>query len=420
MISWIFYYNLILQSFIASVIVIYGLDDHYMIKRAGDTARFYGWLAIQYTMIAMPLGMLLTTYAFGYKSNIRLFKNYLTTNLSGQLSVKDSYVRMILYGLSLLSILSVIYVLASLNTIPIIGVVKGLGKEVLAMQRTSAAREFGGIVYVRNIFALGLTPILTYISFSYWKMTKNKMDFVWFLFLFLASFFILTYSIAKGPFITFLFGFIFLNVLVNGKIKKSTLIIFFGFAFLLLVLLYIFVAKVVDPKILFSFNTGIGGRILLTQSQGTFLSFEVFPKMVDHIGFHSVSNFLNQIFGIVTHERSARVLAEIYNPMGIEAGTTGVINSLFVAEGWANFGIVGVILSPLYVGAIIQSLFMSLISMRKTPLTVGLMTYFSYKSSVTGGLNDYFFSAKSIFLVLTCVAVYFVSLFFKKINTRIS
>ena len=65
LVSWIFYFQLIAQSYIASVLVINGLDNHYVINRVSDDAKFYGWLAVQYTMIALPLGKLGAVYLNG-------------------------------------------------------------------------------------------------------------------------------------------------------------------------------------------------------------------------------------------------------------------------------------------------------------------------------------------------------------------
>src|SRR6056297_1674105 len=76
MISWIFYFQLLAQSLIGSVLAVNGWDDHYILGRVQPQARLYGWMAVQYTMIAMPLGMLLVLYHNGLRSNRRLFERY--------------------------------------------------------------------------------------------------------------------------------------------------------------------------------------------------------------------------------------------------------------------------------------------------------------------------------------------------------
>ena len=210
MISWIFFYNLILESFIASILVVNNIDNHYLISKiSNEDSRIYGWLAVQYTMIMMPLGMLFVVKLFGYKNNNRIFQRYVHSPIKPLLSIRDSYIRYPFYVLSIVSVLSVLYVMSSLKTIPIKSIIQGLGPEELASLRQEASRGFTGNTYIKNIFALGLTPILSYVAYSYYKMTRTNKDLVVFIVLFICSFFILTYDLEKAPSIQYLMGFIF-------------------------------------------------------------------------------------------------------------------------------------------------------------------------------------------------------------------
>jgi len=409
MISWIFYYNLILQSFIASILVINNIDYHYMINKiSNEDSRFYGWLAVQYTMIMMPLGMLFVVMLFGYKNNRAIFQKYVHAPIIPLLSPKDNYIKYSLYIFYTISILSVLYVMITLKTIPLSGIFQGLGQETLNILRQDASRNFPGNLYIKNIFALGLTPILSYIAFSYYKMTKNKIDLYWFILLFIASFMILTYNIAKAPFIQYLLGFIFLNILINGRIQRKTLIILSIIILGLLVTVYLLLAgsSGISFTHLFHYNTGILGRIILSQAAGTYLNFDLFPHIYDHIGFNSVSHFLSNLFGLEYSERSSRLIMMHIYPQRVANGTIGVANSLFIGEAWANFGLIGVLLAPFYVGMLIQSIYMFFLSTPKTPLFLGLFTFFSYKGSVTGGFNDYIYNMSYITLVFIFLWIY--------------
>ena len=60
MMSVIFYYYFVLQNAIGAVLVINGVDNHYMIDMLQyQSSRSYGYWAILYTMIMFPIGMLL-------------------------------------------------------------------------------------------------------------------------------------------------------------------------------------------------------------------------------------------------------------------------------------------------------------------------------------------------------------------------
>lgn len=400
MISWIFYYSLIGQTFIASILVILKLDEHYVISRVSDDARLYGWLVVQYTMVALPLGMILGQMMFGLKSNKKIFQSYINLPISGSVSEGDSSIKIVLYFLSFLSISSVAYTLMLLPTNPLFAAFSGFDALALAGLRQEASREFAGNVYVRNIFAIGLTPVMTYIAYSYWKKDRKLLDGAWFILMFIAAFFILTYDLSKSPFVIFLVGFLFLNVVVNGGVSARVFNYFIVVAFVLIVGAYYLVMDVMDVmdfSVLFSFRTGIGGRVFFGQAAGTYFAFEHFPRTENFIGFGSLSSFLSGVNGGYS-ERMARILMTIFNPEAVENGLAGVMNTLFMAEAWANFGLVGVILAPFYVGLVVQALFTYFLKSKKTPIKLGLLANCSLGIPIMGGFNDFIYNPGALLI----------------------
>lgn len=404
MVSWIFYFELIAQSFIASVLVINGWDNHYIIGRVQYEARLHGWMAVQYTMIAMPLGMILAVHLNGLKTNRSLFQRYISQPMCTAVSARDSYIRLPLYTLSVASLLSVVYTFYSLGEIPLLTAIAGGDAFSLAVARVDASLGFSGNVYVRNLLGITLTPILALVAFGYFRQTGSLRDRVWFYAMLAASFLILTYDLSKAPIVFFALSFLFFRVLVDGSVSKFVIYAFGCVALLILVASYWLVGKVADPAVLFSYNTGIGGRILLSQSAGTYFAFEHFPATHEFIGLSSLSSFLSEALGLPRSERAARIMMMIFNPAGFEEGSVAVMNSLFIAEAWANFGLVGVLVAPIYVGMFIQALFLFFLRSRKTPVLVGVFAYLSLRLPVTGGFNDFIYApglANIAFLVIT-------------------
>ena len=199
MISWNYYYQLVLQSFIASILVVYEIDNHYLISKIhNDDVRFQGWLAIQYTMVAMPVGMILTLFLFGKKKKKKNFKNYINSPLVGVITKNDVLIKQMLYLLSLICVLSVGYTYAYLTANPFIAILK-MSADQLALLRIINGRNFSGNEYIRNIFAIGLTPILSYIAYGYVKLQNKKVDKYWLIILIIASVLILFYDLQKSP-----------------------------------------------------------------------------------------------------------------------------------------------------------------------------------------------------------------------------
>lgn len=418
MISWIFYFELIMQSFVASVLVIHGWDNHYVISQVGAEARFRGWLAVQYTMIAMPLGMLLVVYLSGRTSNAALFQRYLSRPIDSMLSRRDSFVRFPLYALSLVSLLSVAYTFAAIGSVPLASVIAGGDALTLAITRVDASMGFSGNVYVRNFFAYMLAPILAYVSYGYYRQTRSLRDRLWFYAMLAGAFFILTYDLSKAPIVLFALGFLFFHVLADGGVSRKLFLLFGALAMVLLVAGYAFIGKVTDPLALFSYNSGIGGRILLSQAAGTYYAFEHFPASREFIGISSLSGLLNDVFGVESSARSSRIIMTIFNPAGVEEGSAAVMNSLFIAEAWANFGLLGVLIAPVYVGVFVQAVFMFFLNARKTPIVLGLFAYFSFKMPVTGGFNDFIYAPGLMTIAFMFVTIYLVAVMLKVISRK--
>lgn len=413
MISWIFFFELLAQSFVASVLVVNGLDDHYMINRIQGEARFQGWLAVQYTMIAMPMGMLLAVRLNGLRNNRGLFRHYIAQPIAPALSRRDSFVRYPLYALSGIALLAVLYTFYALGDIPLLSAIAGGDAVSLAISRVDASLGFQGNVYVRNLLGLLLTPILAYISFGYLKQTGALRDRIWFLTMLGASCLILTYDLSKAPIVIFALGFLMFRVLSDGRVSRTVFYAFGAMALLILLASYWFIGKVTDPSVLFAYNRGIGGRILLSQAAGTYFAFEHFPDTQPFIGFASLSTFISNAAGLEHSDRAARIMMTIFNPAGVEAGKAAVMNSLFIAEAWANFGLIGVLLAPIYVGVFIQTIFLFFLRSKKTPVLLGVFAYLSLRMPVTGGFNDFIYAPSLVNIVFVLISVYLVAVVLK-------
>ena len=410
MISWIFYFELVAQSFIGSVLAVKGWDGHYIVGRVQPQARLYGWMAVQYTMIAMPLGMLLVLYLNGLRSNRLLFQRYTSQPMCSAVSPKDSYIRLPLYALSSISVLAVLYTFYSLGGVPLLSAIAGGDPLSLAITRVEASLGFDGNVYVRNLFGILLTPILAFISYGYCKQTGSLRDRIWFYTMLVTSFFILTYDLSKAPVIVFALGFLFFRVFSGDRVSRSMLLIFGGLALSILLISYWLIMRETGLAVLFAYNSGIGGRILLSQIAGTFFAFEHFPASHGFIGFTSMSSYLSDALGYADSDRAAILMAKIFNPAGGESGSLAVMNSLFIAEAWANFGLVGVLIAPFYVGIFIQVLFLFFLRSKKTPVLIGVYAYFSLRLPVTGGFNDFIYSPGLATIAFLVVTIYLVAI----------
>ena len=126
MISYIFYFHFFAMSFLGSILIVNHIDNHYLInKLAYDSSRFYGWLAIMYSMIAVPCGMMIAGIFFKNHDMKKLTDSYAKRKVEPLMSKKDSYLKVFVVFLSVISVFAVMYTFKSIGTVPILSLVRG-------------------------------------------------------------------------------------------------------------------------------------------------------------------------------------------------------------------------------------------------------------------------------------------------------
>ena len=88
---------------------------------------------------------------------------------------KDRAAFFVVFMASLLCVGAVVYtfkVIGNANN-PILNLIRGTDPETLARLRTAAGQRFQGSILFRNIFAITLTPVVSYIALAYTVKTKK-------------------------------------------------------------------------------------------------------------------------------------------------------------------------------------------------------------------------------------------------------
>lgn len=412
MISYVFYYNLILQTFIGAVLVGLKADgNHYVISRVSNDARLYGWLAVNYMMIAMPVGMLISKALFSNKLSMRKRLLHYTSSDIDLSFIGYKALKYSIWFFTIISTIACIYVFYIIGYFPLTKVFD-VSSLLASELRINAGREFSGNVYIRNFFALLMMPILSYAWFYYFLRNRSALDLIVFLMTFFFSLSILYYDFSKSPILTYILSFAFAYYYGKGKVNKKFAILAVSVVILLTFLLYSFMGLTADGFL--NYNSGPIGRVIIGQVSGLFLMFNIFPEDYNFIGLASISGFLNDLFNIEGLERAARTTMIAFNPRGVEAGTAGVMNSIYIAEAWANFGIIGVILSPIWVGFVIQTLYIYFLKSPKSPLHLAFFVAFSVGGAVTGGFNEYIYNPSVILIILFSMAVILLATILKR------
>lgn len=402
-ITYVFYYTLVLQTFIGSVLVVYNIDNHYVINRVSDNSRFYGWLAVQYVMIALPIGMIISKWVFSHGISMRkkLFNYHMKpVDLSAMGGKGGKYT---IFLFTVVAAAASFYTFAQIGYLPLTRIMS-VEADVLASQRIEAAREFSGNIYIRNILALQLMPLMAYVWIVYFIKTRYLSDFLMTVICIFLAINILMYDLSKSPIIIFIIGILWLIYYSSIKLKYRYIVSMSSICIILIIALYSIIGQGIYEFI--SFNTGPVGRIILSQVAGLFIIFDIFPEYYSYLGFSTVSQLLSSIFGGEYNERASRIAMEYFNPRGVSAGEAGVMSTIFIGEAWANFGLVGVILSPINVGFFIQTIYIVFLNVNKSPLMISLFAIISVGLPVTGGYNDFFYNPRILIMIYISFMVY--------------
>src|SRR5690606_17698581 len=114
--------------------------------------------------------------------------------------------------------------------------------------------------------------------------------------------------------------------------------------------------------------------------------------------------------------RASERLVEFYFTDSYIAGVFKNINSIFLHEAWANFGLAGAILSPIWVALLVCMNFYVLCMFGKSSVSVAFLTYFTYDTiTFSTSFNAYIFSVQFVFLF----CFFIVSIFLVQISRRV-
>lgn len=393
--SYVFFYCIVISTFFGSILCALGFGDtHWILGNTSRNTRLIAWIAVCYSIIAIPLGMIITNGLYNVKISI-LYTNFENKNLNVGLSSRK--IRYILFGICVFSILVSLYIKLNSGSWPLYTAL--IEKDYLsAMEgRIDVRLNFHGIIYIKNLFGLYLVPMFSYFAYIVWLKKRTLYCLISYIVILSCTIFIISYDTQKAPIIFYLIGYVVIYPLIKKPISKKALIIFFSTAVLLMGLMYtLFSATnsevldiVLDP------GSSMWGRMFISSYAGVPLSFEWFPNVITQPTWQiGIPEFILNAFDLPTTE-SARLMMLKINPEG------NLISSYFIAEAWANYGLFGVIISPFVIGFCVQFVHLFLLRNGKDPLAIAFYAYMTTRWVISSGFVNYlYFKAILLPLVL--------------------
>lgn len=396
------YYNIMLMCFIGSTIILFGFKEHYMVEKIqSDTVIIKTYIFLSYTMIIFPLCLcVFNKILLGKKIGLK-YEKYIHENVLCKENEKRVF--LITLILVLIGFVCTCYMFKNIGYIPLLELVKG---NATSTTRASVTNKYSGNIYIRNIVVLTLVPTISYYIYIYMRLQRDVKWKMLFVVSFVLSFFVKTYNLEKAPFIYYIFYFYFLEILLGNKNVYKFVKYFICFAGVLLVIMYAGFAGYRGSFL--TLKNGPVARILITQPSTLFLHVQSFPLYHDYLKGASLPTAVAWLANSSeSWLRSGKIVMQLYNARGVQAGEAGVMNAFFIGEAYANWGLLGVILAPMIVALPISLSYALLLKFAKTPLNIVLYLSFliTFTNSLQGGFAEYIYNANILIFIFVAVTM---------------
>jgi oligosaccharide repeat unit polymerase len=407
----IYIYVFFVSSLIGSLLIVLEIDRSYIIaKLLSQDTRVHGFILVCVSFLLFALTTVIVSMMVSFDAK-REWKNYWSRPIEEQFSTKrgEQLFTKLFVAMSIIAIGAVGYTLLHTKPIPLVDALLG-STDGLAKARIDAKHGYTGIVYIKNILAIGLTPLLALIAYVYKLKTKEKLWKVLFWSLFVSSVLILIYDFQKSPVLFFLIMLV-LTKIYAGKLKLTMrkIVVFAAIGISYLLVMYSTAMGVKVSNELLDYSVGPIGRTILTQIAPTYIYIDRFGEVYPFLHEKGLPAALLELYN-VNQVESARVLMEDLFPTQVEEGTAGVLNTLYVGEAYATFGVWGVVLASIYLGVFVQVLYMIFLRAPKHPVFIGLFVYFIINISrlMVGGFSDLVINPVLIALSMLVVFPYLI------------
>tara|TARA_B100001939_G_C16876194_1_gene588772 strand:- start:562 stop:1089 length:528 start_codon:yes stop_codon:yes gene_type:complete len=162
-----------------------------------------------------------------------------------------------------------------------------------------------------------------------------------------------------------------------------------------------------SKNLLFGIERGIS-RIITGSMQPLYFYLEIFPEKVSFLGGRSFPN----PGGIYPYE-SLSLTTMVHNiifPEYLEKGITGSSPTFFWGEMYANFGYLGIIFPPFFIGYLLYWFNKILLSLPKNPLVISFFIWIvlHYKNLAVSSLSSFIIDIKMI--IVTSILILIISI----------
>ncbi len=394
-VSYVFYFQIVTSALVGSVLLAIGaIDYHHYAKEISNEVKLEAWVWVMYSIIALPVGMLLFNKIFNLKG-VQEFHAYLKKPI--EFSGTELGKKMVLLFMAVVSFGVLVYVFMYTKDIPLWTLIVEGDPAKAAIERVAAKNDFEGIHHIRSFLGLIMMPVFSYYAYIFLRKQRSMYNALMFGVIFSMTALLMVYDTQKAPIAFFILGFWIVEVIISNGISKKKALLFIGAPVLLILMGY---TLTTDKSIADQFlraNSAFYGRTFLSGYFSFPLSLQLFPEVITEPSYYAG---IPRFFLDPDKLESAKLLMMHINPEGVRAGSANLFSGYFLAEAWANYGYLGILIAPFIVGIIIQSVHVFLLKQKKEPFVIAFYGLMTTRWLVGAGFVNFLFLKLIIFPII--------------------
>ena len=254
--------------------------------------------------------------------------------------------------------------------------------------RSAMGNAFEGKYHWYRIFMRDYLSMASFAFFAHWLLCHKRFP----LFIFIVSFVITGFSmlmaLEKGPFLWYLISLFLIYAIIRreGRLSYKLVSVLAPVGFFIIGLMYVYFMG--SPNIWTGITSGFS-RLTTGQMVGLYHYLVVFPDQVDYL----LGNSFPNPGGIFPWE-PYRLTVEVMNIVYPELEAKGVVGSMptfFWGEMYANFGSLGILVPPFFIGYVVYMINILIFCLPMSPVVLAIfLSVTMYIKNLSGtGLSAY-------------------------------
>jgi len=274
----------------------------------------------------------------------------------------------------------------------------------LKILRSEMGNAFEGKYHWYRLFMRDFLSMSSFGFFAHWLMSRSRIAFFSFFGSFAVAAFSMLMATEKGPLLFYLIALFIVYLIVQRSGRLTWL------ALALCITGGVLIASTMYIYFMGSSNIGFGiasafSRITTGGMADLYHYLTIFPEQVGYLLGRSFPNpqgiFPWEPYSLTTE------LNEIVNPHQEKLGLVGSMPTFFWGEMYANFGYLGIIVPPFFVGYVVYSINILVFRLPMSPLVLAIYVWvlMHIKDISITGLSGYIINVTGLIILLFTLIV---------------